>query len=148
MQAFFCVLQQELKRVPATSTRLREGIENVMGMMSILRVVSPWEAKWPPGDSAMSLTSLMAEAARANCELTAAFLYEAGGQASLCSKSCTSPLHTALKARHWKLATRMVTHMRGCIYIPDAQARLPTDLMSRRLRQELEQVSYCRRTNI
>lgn len=132
-------------------------------MIRTLESESPWEASWPSVQSSAHLTALMVQAARADCPLICCFLYQSGAQSFFCSQSttmpqhqsgarpkskisnretATTPLHAALDAQHWKLAEQILRNMAGCLYIPDAEARLPMDMIRQDLLQELEMVNF------
>lgn len=125
-QTFLNVLKSELKRIPSSNSHLCNGIGKVM---STLNGDDPWEAKWPACDSTASLTRLMVEAARVNCNLTTALLHQAGAQAfSCCTVTGVTPLHAALEAGHWRLAQLMTQDMDAFPYLVDTLGRLPLDI--------------------
>ncbi|XP_069183621.1 ankyrin repeat and death domain-containing protein 1B-like [Procambarus clarkii] len=134
---FLNVLQHEHETIKDLPD-LDRGVHH---LISTIKGEKPWLARSPRNESVMSLTKLMVQAARANCTLTCSFLYLAGAQASLCSKTSVSPLHAALETKHWKLAGQMVKTMRGCLYVADSTGRLPTTLLPSDNRQSLEMVS-------
>ncbi|XP_042858930.1 serine/threonine-protein phosphatase 6 regulatory ankyrin repeat subunit A-like isoform X1 [Penaeus japonicus] len=136
------VLQEE--KALCESTELCDGIDC---LLNALRSQTPWKAAWPIQSSGKPqqqqlLTSLMVEAARANCALTALFLQQAGALAhgnDVCSG--VSPMVAAVKEGHQRLVYFMAKTT-GSLYIRDAVGQLPRDLLSPSQRQELEKMIY------
>ncbi|XP_045608790.2 serine/threonine-protein phosphatase 6 regulatory ankyrin repeat subunit B [Procambarus clarkii] len=138
-RVFTLVLKHELNKLQ----QLPELVKGVNGLLTALEGEEPSSAKWPhEGESVESLTELMVHAARAKCTLTCSYLYLAGAEASLRPGSGVSPLHTALKAQHWRLAERMVLDMNGCLYVSDSTGHLPATILPPESRQPLEKSIY------
>ncbi|XP_042238750.1 serine/threonine-protein phosphatase 6 regulatory ankyrin repeat subunit C-like isoform X2 [Homarus americanus] len=138
IRAFIHVLKWERTNL----THFPEVEEGVGQLILTMRCDNFWQASWPNGGSVFHLTELMVQAVRTKCTLTCSFIHEAGGHASLCTKSGVSPLHAALEVGHWNLARQMIKNMGGCLYVADFGGRLPTTMMPSRLRQHLEQNIY------
>lgn len=136
------VLQEE--KTLCEATELRDGIDF---LLDALRSRTPWKAAWPAQSSGKPqqqqlLTSLMVEAARANCALTALFLQQAGALAhghDVCSGM--SPMAAAVQEGHQRLI-HFMAKTTASLYIRDTTGQLPRDSLFPSQRQELEKMVY------
>ncbi|KAG0711191.1 Ankyrin repeat, PH and SEC7 domain containing protein secG [Chionoecetes opilio] len=134
---FLNVVQVEQNRVQPEDSVLWSGINH---LLSCLRGKTPWQITWLFREQAYSdLTSLLVAAARNNCPLTATFLKLCGGMSFKQDDQGTTPLHAALNASHMAMARRMVRYLGACLYVTDAQGNLPSDLLPRDVRHQLEE---------
>lgn len=101
---------------------------------------APWKAAWPK-DKPQLLSALMAEAVLADCPVMAGFLHRAGAWSFARGEWGSSALSSALEAGHNHMIERLIRHLGGCIYVPDADGRLPRDMLLEAERRHLEQVS-------
>ncbi|KAG0715246.1 hypothetical protein GWK47_001350 [Chionoecetes opilio] len=141
-RVFLNVVQVEQNRVRSEDSVLRSGMDH---LLNCLRGKTPWQTTWPFREQAYSdLTSLLVAAARNNCPLTATFLKLCGGMSFKQDDQGTTPLHAALNASHMAMARMMVRDLGACLYVTDAQGNLPSDLLPRDVRHQLEEEVYQR----
>ncbi|XP_069956365.1 serine/threonine-protein phosphatase 6 regulatory ankyrin repeat subunit B isoform X2 [Cherax quadricarinatus] len=131
-------LQAEKRRIREEDRGLHDGVEHLMKTM---RGPRPWQTSWPP-DTLTNLTSLMVMAASNNCPLAATFLRQAGAKCFLRNEAGVTGVHAAMQARHWKLAELLLTHLGGCLYIPDSAATLPLHMLPEHHSNYIEDVIY------
>ncbi|CAL4067999.1 unnamed protein product, partial [Meganyctiphanes norvegica] len=134
-----------------------------IGLQELIKTLNgktPWQARWsideelrsrlgslsmmnnipipPLPKNVFGLSLQMGTAANHNCTLSVFFLHQVGGRANHRTGLGLTPLHEALDAKVYDLATIMVKHLGASLYIPDCNNRLPTDLMPVCMKQKLE----------
>ncbi|KAK8383372.1 hypothetical protein O3P69_019031 [Scylla paramamosain] len=136
------------RRLQVEKTQLKhcgpEVVESIDLIVSCIEGSTPWKAHWPGSKTVdhTLLSSLMTEAARTNCPITATFLQQAGAWPFFSGLQATSPLHAALKAGHWGMVDMLVRDLGGCVYVPDREGCLPIDLIPQEQQQQLEKRLY------
>ncbi|XP_063843963.1 uncharacterized protein LOC135090817 isoform X2 [Scylla paramamosain] len=136
--AYCCRLRVEQRRLEKVSGALVKGINN---LMKTIEGNTPWQAawRWEKDTDRPALSDLLAKAAAANCPVTAAFLHRAGAWTFFTRTSGGSALHAAVEAGHQGMAEMLIRDLGGCLYMPDADGRLPVHMMTYEERQRLEQ---------